>query len=526
MILLSSFINFQIPGLAITLQNTTYDWKYYTEPCKTAGLGLNDARVYWPRGKMLGGSGAMNAMLYIQGNKRDFDLDWQSYTNSNWNWSSVLPYFKKSEKNLTPNVDKFYHGIDGLLSIDNFPKNDNDETIRNMFENIFSELGFDKLIDINGEIKTGFGRSQGILENGIRFSSAKAFLQSALVQNRKNLHIIKLAHVNRLLIDANSKQINGVEFSRSLESKKIVAKSRKEIILSAGTINTPQILMLSGIGSDDQLTKMRIPIISSLPGVGKNLQDHISAPIIIKLHKSTAEISSFQTLTENFYQYVIHRRGSFSSLGSTDFTGFIRTKNDDKHPDIQILNFLLRKQSADNVKLLLSLFNYKPSIIKSVVMANQEADIILLFAALLNPKSCGEIKLNSNNVFDPPKIFTNYLTDVDDVETLARAMQILNKIQTTQTFQEHEGEIVQIDLDGCDHLTYASFEYWKCYVRYMTITLYHPVGTAKMSEKQDNESVVDAELNVRGVNGLRVVDASMYVFFGNFLGFHNVSLLN
>lgn len=446
-------------------------------------------------------------MLYVRGNRRDFDSNWQTAGGSEWSWDSVLPYFKRFEENCSSSLNEV-RPI-GSLNVEGYPTTEFDDYIKSMLQNLYTDLGFEHLNDLYGDSFIGFGRAKGILNKGTRSSSAKAYLRSSLVENRKNLHIIKLAHVKRLVIDKITKQVNGVEFIRSPEQKTIIATVRKEVILSAGAVNTPQILMLSGIGPTDQLIANKIDVIQTLSGVGKHLEDHIMVPQIFSFHKSRAQAPTHQLLADNFLSYILRRSGMFSNLGSVDYMGFFSTLNDTLYPDVQIMHFLIPKQSTDAMKLLLNHFNYKQHIVDSVLAANFEADTILVLVVLLNPKSHGTIKLNSNNPFDAPKIEPNYLADVDDVNTLIRAMKIVQKLTQTKTFKEHEGEIVSIKLDDCDGFAIGSDNYWECYVRHMPVTVYHPVGTAKMGSGMDKSSVVDAELNVKRIKGLRVADASM-----------------
>lgn len=492
--------------MALFLQNTTYDWAYHAEPSDVAAIALKNRQVYWPRGKMLGGTSAMNAMLYIHGDQRDFDVHWQKEVGSTWNWKSVSPYYKKSKSNQPSN------GLDSLLKIEDFAESDYDVNIRKTLQNMFTELGLNKVADLNGKTRMGFGRAPGTLENGERSSSAKAYLHSSIVGNRTNLHIIKMAHVTRILFDERTKKATGVEFIRTPESKKLLATFRKELILSAGSVNTPQILMLSGIGPKAHLGEQEIPVICDVPGVGQNLQDHVVIPFVIKINRSTAKPLSLSTIADHFKRYLIERGGLFSNLGSTDLNGFIHTNNvNSDFPNVQLLNFFVGKQSEATIRTLLGRFNFPSNIINELVIENLEADTILLLVTLLNPKSQGQILLNSRDPFDAPKIFPNYLTNKEDCDVLAEAMEIFYGLTKTPTFQRHDGELVRFKLVECDQLAYASNEYWKCYMRYFTLTLYHPVGTAKMAQPSDSAGVVDSEFNVRCVEGLRVADASMLV---------------
>lgn len=489
----------------MTLQNSTYDWKYYSEPCKTASLGLNSG-TYWPRGKMLGGSSAMNALLYVRGNKRDYDR-WQMAGNPTWGWNDVLPFFKKSEKNHLKSLNKNFHGYAGLQHINAYTKFTGDERMKELLMKCFNELGFKEINDINADTFLGFVKSQGTLDNGARHSAAKAFLHRNLIGDRKNLHIIKLAHVTKLIFDKDTRTVTGVEFKRDHHPTNILARARKEVILSAGTINTPQILLHSGIGSADQMKQNEIPLILNLPGVGENLQDHMIVPYILSFHKSSAQPLTIRDLSEAYYQFAINRNGTLTNLGSTDYLGFISTVNDTNYPDIQLLNFMFSKQLTAPLTNLLQLFNYKEKIIDSIVAANTEAETLLIFVALLNPKSRGKIELRNADPFSAPRIFTNYLQEQADIDTVLRALNILRKLPTTNAFKRYEGDVVRVNIEGCDQIKFDSNDYWECYVRHLSITLYHPVGTAKMG--RDKDAVVDATLKVRGINGLRVADASI-----------------
>lgn len=486
--------------------NTTHDWQYYTEQCAKCNLGLKDEKSYWARGKTLGGSSAMNVMLYVRGNRRDFDLHWQKAAGENWNWKNASTYFETSKKDASTNTDEI---TNGMLNIEYAPASEFDLKMKSMLRNWYEELGYQHLDDCYGESFLGFCRHKKLLKRGTRHSAAKGYIRSSLVGQRTNFHVIKMAHVNRLIIDETTKQANGVEFIRLPERKKFIVKVRKEVILSAGAINTPQILQLSGIGPKAELEKHKIPLIQDRPAVGENLQDHIMVPLVYSLHKSTAQSLTHQMLAEEFLNYLWHRSGIFSNLGSVDYIGFINTQNDSQYPDVEVFHLLIPKQSTDTLTLILNVLNYKQNIIDQFILANKEADILIVLSCLLYPKSYGRITLNSNNPLDAPKIQPNYLHHNDDAKTLVNALKIVRKLEKTKTFREHEGDVVRINLESCNGFYRDSDEYWDCYVRHMMITVYHPVGTAKMNEKDDSSSVVDAQLNVHGIKGLRIADASM-----------------
>lgn len=459
---------------------------------------------------MLGGSSAMNAMLYIRGNERDFN-NWHATGNPTWSWDEIIPFFKKSEKNLrSPSeIDGKFHGFDGLLKIAAYANNEGDERIKLLLRDCFAELGYGEVDDINANQFLGFVRSQGTLSHGMRNSAAKAFLSRHVVGDRENLHIIKMAHVTKVIID-EANRATGVEFVTENGSKTVMtANARKEVILSAGAIGSPHILMHSGIGPAEILARQNIPIVLNAPGVGRNLQDHVVIPYIVSFHKSTAHVTTLSELSETYYQYLFKRAGTLSNLGSTDYTGFISTVNDPHFPDIQFMNFMFEKQATATVDRVLRNFNYNRDIIASVIAANRNAQTLLIFVVLLNPISRGYIDLRSSDPFDAPKIFSNYFQEQIDVDRVVHAIQILNRLSATKTFNDHEGELVHVNITGCAHLFHEKSDtYWQCYTRHMASTLYHPVGTVAMGVDLE-EFVVDATLKVKNIAGLRVADASI-----------------
>lgn len=489
------------------MQNSSYDWKYYTEPSKHFGFGLNGG-VFWPRGKLLGGCGAINAMLYVRGVDRDFE-EWKNMGNPSWGYENVLPYFKKSEINVEQINSKTenYHGFDGLLNIETYGSSKADKHIKNAIAGCFAELDFKKIDDINANEYLGYTYAQGTLEMGTRYSTAKGFLNRGITDKRENLHIMKYAHVTKININESTKEVESIDFFQTEKNVKMNVKVKKETILSAGTVNTPQLLMLSGIGPENHLKKFNIKMIENVKGVGKNLQDHLITPYIVSFHKSSPFTSTVDGIANEYFDFLLQRKGIFSNLGSTDLMAFMSTVGDEKYPDIQFLNFLFTKGSTDTLNHLLSVMNFKKEIIDSFLHKNDGEDVLLIVIVLLKPKSKGFIKLQSSDPFDAPKIFANYLQEPEDVQTVIRAMKTLQKMSFTESFKRHEGEIVSIKLDGCNQYPKDSNEYLECYVRHMSITLYHPVGTAKMGN--DSISVVNERLEVKGVKGLRVADASV-----------------
>lgn len=480
-----------------------HDWQFYTEKHDKYCRSLNNG-CYWPRGKMLGGSHGMNAMIYFRGNREDYD-NWYRLGNPTWDYDSVLEYFKKTERNLDPSIlaykNQKYHSDRGEMPVGNYVYADNIH--QHVFMEAAKESGYNLINDVNADETLGFAYLQGTVKDGQRFTTAKSFLIPA--KNRKNLHIIKHAHVTKVLFD-ESNTATGVEFDYQ-KVHKMQVKAKKEVILSAGSILSPQLLMLSGIGPKKHLEEFGIRVIKDL-SVGKNLQDHVIAPVIFQFHKSTAEPESIVDVVDDIYNYVIHRKGTLAGIGSVNVGGLINTENHTGIPDIEMQGFDF-KRNAFNLEKTLRLLNYNENVVQTVLKANSEGDINDVYVQLLRPESTGEILLRSTNPYDSPRIIPNYFGEDVDKITLVRGIKFVTGFLNTNSFKEHEGELVRIPFEDCDKFEFRSDDYWKCYLSHVATTVYHPIGTAKMGPDTDPNAVVDSELRVKGVHGLRVIDASI-----------------
>lgn len=492
----------QIPAWYFSMQNTNVDWNYNVEESKTYCRGFQHG-CHWPRGKMLGGSHGINAMVYFRGNPADYN-NWAEMGNPTWDWDSVLKYFKKSESNQNSSFVNYksgkFHGTDGPISIDAYQSEDDS---RQLILDAAHELGYQFLDDLNADKFIGFGDIQGTLKNGERYSTAKAYLIPA--KDRKNLHIIKHAHVTRIIID-DYNRATGVEFVYK-NVHKMQAFATHEVVLSAGAINTPQLLMLSGIGPADHLNQLKIPVKQNL-AVGKNLQDHIIVPLILSIAGLNAE-ESLTAVADEFYNYLMHRTGPLAGIGVVSLLGLINTVNKTGYPDIELQYFNFKSKSMKLEVTLKEHIQFKDNIVNTIMAKNAKSEISILYVELLRPDSTGEILLKNVNPFEKPEILPNYLSDKRDVDTLLRGIKFQEKLLATSAFRKFGVELIRLPLDECDQFEYASNEYWKCYMSYMSSTVYHPMGTAKMGPSTDQHAVVDSELKVFGLNGLRVIDASV-----------------
>uniref|UniRef100_A0A146LFQ3 Glucose dehydrogenase [acceptor] n=5 Tax=Lygus hesperus TaxID=30085 RepID=A0A146LFQ3_LYGHE len=504
-----------LPMLYSALQLTNIDWQYRAEPSNKSNLAMKDRRSNWPRGKCLGGSSVLNAMLYIRGNKKDYDR-WEAAGNPGWSFKDVLPYFMKSEDIRVPElVGSAYHGRGGPISVEELRYY---SPITDAFLESGKHIGY-SVHDVNGPIQTGFTRSHCTIREGLRCSTAKGYLRP--IRNRKNLHVMLHAQVEKVLLaeeDDGVPRAVGVSFNRlSLPGIKVFAL--KDVIISAGAINSPQILMLSGIGPPQHLMDKGIEVQVSLPGVGSNLQDHAAMGGVTYLIKSPKEMRPAgaacvlpRLLTINtLRKFVFDKSGPMYGLPTTEAMAFVNTKyanSSEDWPDIQLF-FASSGDNADG-----GIFgrrnnglndDYYATVFEPILYK----DSVTILPLLLRPKSRGHIELKNNDPMSSPIIYPNYFGDPDDLEVMIEGAKIGYALSQTPPFQHFEAKLHDIPCPGCEEFEPLSDDFWRCQARHYTMTIYHPVGTCKMGPIEDVEAVVSPRLKVHGVKHLRVVDASI-----------------
>jgi choline dehydrogenase len=457
--------NIHIPVAFATLFKTQYDWNYETQP----EPHLNNRRLYWPRGKTLGGSSSINAMIYIRGHRADYDR-WAQLGNEEWGWDDVLPYFIKGENNERGANDR--HGVGGALNVADLRET---HLLAHTFEAAAVQAGISRNPDFNGAHQAGAGFYQVTQKDGKRMSTARAYLKPVL--SRPNLTVITEAHATKLTFAG--KRVTGVAYVRRGREEHVGAT--QEVILSGGAINSPQLLMLSGIGAADELRELGITPVMDLPGVGKNMQDHPTVGIYW-FCKEPITFANANTL-RNLFRFQFKQQGPFTS-NVAEAGAFIRTKPNLEQPDIQ--------------------FHFAPSIYIAHGFGEikaEDAHGYSLGPCLIRPKSIGEIRLKSADPMAHPAIFANYCDHPDDLAALVAGLKVGLAIGNAPAFDRYRDRIYkprsfEQDDDGLAE-----------YVRNNAETLYHPVGTCKMGV--DKMAVVNPKLQVHGIQGLRVVDASI-----------------
>ena len=375
------------------------------------------------------------------------------------------------------------------------------------------EMGYD-IRDINGEKQTGFALFQYNMRRGMRCSTSKAFLRP--IRLRKNLHISILSHVTKVLIDENTKRAYGVEFSKN--GKIYHVRARKEIILSAGAINSPQLLMLSGIGPKRHLEEFGIRVVHHSPGVGQNLQDHIAVGGVTFLvdHPVSLVINRMVNLNSAL-RYGVNEDGPLTSSIGLETVGFISTKYANRSDDWPDMEFMLTSTStsADGGTQVKRAHGLSDDFYREVFEPINYKDQFGIFPMMLRPVSRGEIRLRSKNPFDYPFLYHNYLTNFHDVAVLREGVKAAVAFGETISMKRFGSRLHSIKLPNCRHLPEYTDEYWECFVRQYTLSIYHYSCTAKMGPPSDPMAVVDHTLKVYGVSGLRVIDASIMPYITN-----------
>lgn len=462
-------------GYAKTLVNPKVNWLFNTEK----DPGTNNREHIWPRGKVLGGSSSINGLIYVRGQAQDFN-DWRDNGCTGWGYEDVLPYFKKSEDRITPRSNSRYHGVLGPLAVSDEP------VVHPVSEALIAageQAGYPRNDDVNGENQEGVGYLQFTIRDGRRCSAAVAFLKPAM--GRANLIVKTKAQVERVTFD-NDYRATGVEFQH--KGKRYKATAGKEVLLCGGAVNSPQLLMLSGIGNESHMQALGIPVKVHSPNVGQNLQDHFVAGVSyhMKTRDSLNQQSRGLPMIKQLFRYIATQKG-LMAMGPATVHAFVKSGDDVSRPDIQ---FHCLPASADQEA-------YR----NEHKMELNKYPGFTLAPCQLRPHSIGTIGLRSGDPLDTPVIRPNYLQHERDQEVVIRSLRIGRHIAAQAALDKYRGDE---DLPGAELQTDDELLE---FARENGSTLYHPVGTCRMGS--DEASVVTPELKVRGVEGLRVIDASV-----------------
>ena len=450
-------------GLAKLVNFTSLNWNYSTEP----EPALNNRRLYWPRGRVLGGSSSINAMCFVRGHRSDYD-DWAAAGSPGWGWNEVLPYFKRSENQSRGESE--LHGIDGPLSVE-------DLTYFNPLSEVFiqaaEQAGFAANRDFNGPTQRGFGFYQVTQRGGRRCSTAVGYLKPA--RTRPNLTVLTGAMT--LGLEFSGERVVGVRYRRRGRTHSV--RAEREVLLAGGAINSPQLLMLSGIGPAKALEKLGISVRANVDQVGANLQDHLDVCTLTRCSQPIT-YDHLNELRVGLRYFLYHEGEGTSNIAEAG--GFLvsgRGRND--RPDVQM--------------------HFVPALLDDHGRNRLPGDGYTIHACALRPLSRGRISLQSGDPTQPPSIRANYLSEPEDLEMMLECVRLSREILQQPAFKPFRGH----EIFPGDEIT--ARDSLIDFIRTKAESIYHPVGTCRMGS--DDQAVVDPELKVRGVEGLRVIDASI-----------------
>ncbi|XP_052740828.1 glucose dehydrogenase [FAD, quinone]-like [Bicyclus anynana] len=512
----------KVPGFFTVLAGSNIDWKYVSEPNGKSCLAFDGSRCGWPRYvcherpyrllgfilhcwcKAMGGSSSINAMAYVRGHRADYD-EWARMGNDGWSYDDVssvpytsnkyvLPFFKKSELNMNKyDVDSEYHGVRGEQYVSWLPYTDDPAQ---MLTEAFNEAGTPHL-DFNGRTQLGAMQAQTTSVDGERISTNAAFIRP-IRNKRPNLTVLPNALATKILIDRR-KNAYGIIYEK--DGRKFTAYAKKEVILSAGVVESPKLLMLSGIGPREHLQSLNIPVIKDL-AVGENLQDHVSFNGMVVAILNGTKVSDDQIMTHvRDYHEMSSKSGPLTGLGPIMSASFIKTEPHLCAPDLQY--------QANHVPNWREFLQDPITAEKVPIMPCAFYDAVVPRIMNLVPKSRGRLLLNKDDPHGPPIIHSNYLGDDEDIIPLMKGIRFLLSLEKTEAFRKRGAYFVRENMPHCRQHEWGTDDYFLCLIRQYTSTTHHQVGSCKMGPWWDEKAVLDSELRVYGVNKLRVIDASM-----------------
>lgn len=485
------------PGFAFNAINSSLDWKFKTEPTKpnpTACLETNGV-CNWPRGKMVSGTGGMYGMMYVRGHPEIYNR-WARAGNPGWSYNEIEHYFERAENPAVPGMTSGQilrrTEFGGPVNIDYFPHK---PPFVDDLLSAADELGY-KTSNLYGTSQTGFMVAPMMIDNGQRGTTSKYYLRP--IAHRSNLKVLINARVTKLFSRKWDKKMQGIELIDKFGIKKRI-KADKEIILTAGAIGSPQILLASGIGPENDLKRLGIPLHHPLP-VGQNLHNHVSIGIKMSINNVKYDDINIEAINE----YLKNQSGPLSSTGLTQVTAFLESSRATQGiPDIQVFFDGFSSNCGeliDSNKCRKGKFS-SPCSMRREIVARPTTVIV---------KTRGYLTLRSNNPLDPPLIYPNYLTHGDDMTILVDGIKKIIKLTETRAMKKWDLKLNETPIPACSRYYFGTDAYWECFIRRQTGPENHQSGTCKMGPIYNSDSVVDSQLRLHGISNVRVADASIF----------------
>lgn len=495
----------EIPGLWANSIGTEMDWNYFAEEDNTFGQSLDKKRVQLIRGKCLGGTTALNTMLYDRGVAADY-TKFEAAGLTKWSWEDILKYYKRSEdckfEVITTNESiRHLHKQGGKLAVDSF-RNTRTVSIRNVYSTALTAMNSKTLESVDVQNHQGFVSSVAIVKNGLRVNAAKAFLKNA--DRKYNLKISTSSIVNRVIFDGV--RASGVEFENSV-GELIRVKSKELVVLSAGPVGSPKLLLESGVGPSDQLDSLGVPVVAINDQVGSNLMVHpYFLGLLMKFETPT--IRSY-SISEMVFEYLTKHTGPLATIGLSSFTGFIDV-DDNGSPDIQIMHYYYSQDDTVFMPSQLDAFNFCDNVTEQIIDLNEDYDIQIIGISLLRPKNTGTVTVNNETTEEfvnrQPIIRFGSL-DEDDVSTMIKAVEWMKKLMRSEAFSKYGPTIVPLRIEGGPEPDVDSEEYWRYAIRHLTTMNVQMAGTCSMAT-DPSTGVINEDLEVFGTEALMVVDSS------------------
>ncbi|KAJ2950228.1 hypothetical protein O0L34_g11590 [Tuta absoluta] len=480
-----------IPSLFPFVAYSEEEWKYFAEDDGYTAQLHKEKRQHYQIGKQLGGTSGTNYMFYVRGHRKDYE-DWVNAGANGWDWNTVLPYFKKSEKMTSETIlngpSANLHSDKGYLGVSR-PDWGNDSY---RYLKAFEEQGYRILSDTNDYNTVGYSQPCFTIDPPLRQSTAVSFLKP--IKNRKKLFVLKNTYVRKVIFDENKRAV-GVE--ARLHGKDIIKLyAKKEVILSAGALNSPRILMSSGVGPKKHLEEKGIDVTLDSPNVGQNLQDHPT--ILVTLTAKKNILSAPKSILQVATHLDTFPVPSIMGMGS------LNKSNLAAQPDYEVIAFPFPAATLSPTLICTHVFNYEDYICEAIANAGQTRETLFALLSLLHPESRGSVKLSSCDPEDEPLIYSGFYITESDLDKHATCVEDYVSVLSSTLFRKYDGYVYDYGIKQCKHLTFASHEYWKCHIRNIVQTEWHLVGTCAMGP--EGVGVTDERLRVRGLKGIRVVD--------------------